>query len=104
LNQKQEKLLLSIAERILAINLEKDTENILLVRLVKNLSEMNIVLNEELAVSFANLYWKTGSQVSKINIYLTCSRLILTRNVHRSTKVLLHLLAVCLRGRGHLEL
>jgi hypothetical protein len=46
LNQKQEKLLLNIAERILAINLEKDTENILLVRLVKNLSEMNIVLNE----------------------------------------------------------
>lgn len=62
-----------------------------------------MILSEDLTIAFANLFWATTNQISKLNIYLTCSRLILSQLYHRSTKVLMHILAVCLRGRCHLD-
>lgn len=78
-------------------------ENMHLFRLIKNLSEINHSLNEDLTIEFANHFWMTTDQSIKLNIYLTCCNLITKALFRRSTKVLMHLLAVGLRGKQHLQ-
>ena len=60
-------------------------------------------LDEAVLISLTNFYWSQDLKVIRTNIYLLCLNLLEGGSFIPSTKALVQILIVCLKGKQHLE-